>query len=291
MGLILNRPKRSTPRAWTGSKAAVALALAVGMLGALVAEMPASWVASHLNSSPASRLQLLDARGTLWNGSAQLALAGGADSRDRLALPGRLAWSLGWRRAETPQPPSTERLPFGPTLTLRHSQAMPQPAAVHIGLGWQQLSLNWMLAPGQTASMLALPAAWLAGLGAPWNTLHPGGELQLSVKRLVLRLQSGTPPEFDLDLHLALRDLNSRVSTLPVLGSYGLHAQGRQELNLSLNTQDGSALILEGRGLWRRGGRLEFQGIAQAATGQEAALSNLLNIIGRRDGPRSLIQL
>ncbi len=37
--------------------------------------------------------------------------------------------------------------------------------------------------------------------------------------------------------------------------------------------------------------RLHFQGTASAAPEQQEALSNLLNIIGRRDGARSIIQV
>ncbi|MCY1531269.1 hypothetical protein D9M68_664890 [compost metagenome] len=42
--------------------------------------------------------------------------------------------------------------------------------------------------------------------------------------------------------------------------------------------------------LWS-GTALRFNGEASAAPGREDALSNLLNIIGRRDGARSIITL
>jgi general secretion pathway protein N len=50
------------------------------------------------------------------------------------------------------------------------------------------------------------------------------------------------------------------------------------------------ALQLKGQGQWL-GERLRFTGEASAAEGQDAVLSNLLNIIGRRDGTRSLLSL
>ena len=37
------------------------------------------------------------------------------------------------------------------------------------------------------------------------------------------------------------------------------------------------------------GGRLRFRGDARAAPGNETALANLLSIIGRREGTRSLL--
>jgi len=47
---------------------------------------------------------------------------------------------------------------------------------------------------------------------------------------------------------------------------------------------------LQGQGQWI-GSRLRFSGEARADEGAEAALSNLLNIIGRRQGARSLLSL
>ena len=56
---------------------------------------------------------------------------------------------------------------------------------------------------------------------------------------------------------------------------------------LTLSTLAGD-LQLSGTGQWV-GQRLRFTGEASAAPEREAALSNLLNIIGRRSGARSLI--
>jgi general secretion pathway protein N len=58
---------------------------------------------------------------------------------------------------------------------------------------------------------------------------------------------------------------------------------------LSLSTQDGP-LQLTGNGTLGPGG-VKFRGEARSAAGDEAALSNLLNIIGRRDGARSIISI
>ena len=58
---------------------------------------------------------------------------------------------------------------------------------------------------------------------------------------------------------------------------------------MQLSTLSG-ALLLSGEGQWL-GERLRFTGEASAAEGQAQNLSNLLNIIGRRDGTRSLLSL
>ena len=71
------------------------------------------------------------------------------------------------------------------------------------------------------------------------------------------------------------------------MGSYRLNLTGGQVSTLNLETVEGS-LRLSGSGQWA-GSRLHFQGFAVAEPEREAALANLLNIIGRRDGARSII--
>ncbi len=98
-----------------------------------------------------------------------------------------------------------------------------------------------------------------------------------------LRLQGG--------LQVDALDMTSRLSTLRPLGSYRVHLEATPDGNsalLHLTTLRGG-LQLQGNGQWI-GGRLRFQGVAQAAPGRENALENLLNIIGRRDGPRSILR-
>jgi general secretion pathway protein N len=49
-------------------------------------------------------------------------------------------------------------------------------------------------------------------------------------------------------------------------------------------------LQLSGSGQWA-GSRLRFNGEARSADGAQGALDNLLNIIGRRQGARSIISI
>jgi len=65
--------------------------------------------------------------------------------------------------------------------------------------------------------------------------------------------------------------------------------QGGTQASLRLETLEGS-LQLAGTGEWV-GQRLHFRGEATAVPGSEGALANLLNIIGRRSGERSLISI
>ena len=73
------------------------------------------------------------------------------------------------------------------------------------------------------------------------------------------------------------------------MGSYRLTLNGGSSSTLQLDTLEG-ALLLTGSGQWV-GSRLRFSGTASAAPDREAALANLLNIIGRRSGARSIITI
>ena len=87
--------------------------------------------------------------------------------------------------------------------------------------------------------------------------------------------------------HLTLRQLSSRVATVQPLGSYRVQLQGGDTPTLTLSTLEGP-LRLTGSGQWV-GRRLRYSGEARADPGLEAALANLLNLLGRRQGDRALM--
>ena len=58
----------------------------------------------------------------------------------------------------------------------------------------------------------------------------------------------------------------------------------------TMETLPGSRLQLSGSGQWV-GDKLRFEGSASAEPQYQDALSNLLNIVGRRNGARSIIQV
>ena len=119
-----------------------------------------------------------------------------------------------------------------------------------------------------------------------------GGSLRLASGGLKLESVQGrwvVDGAADLDLV----DVSSRLSTLDSLGSYRMTLSGDAATpgisRLTLSTRDG-ALQLSGSGTWGPAG-VRFRGEARAGAADEAALSNLLNIIGRRDGARSVISI
>jgi general secretion pathway protein N len=267
--------------AWQRTKGAAGRwSLAGVLLGAvlgLVAFAPAAWLASAVASATGDRLLLTDARGTIWNGSALPVLTGGPGSRDASALPGRFEWNLAWR---------------GLSAELRARQACCLRGEVRVLIrpGFGRLSLQVL--PGESNTIGQWPAAWLAGLGTPWNTLQLGGALRLTSPGLTVDWVQGRM-RFTGEAALDVANASSRISTLDTLGSYRLTVRGDaasgSAATLSLITVDG-ALRLSGQGEWTGTG-LRFRGEAQAAEGSETALNNLLNIIGRRQGARSVISI
>jgi general secretion pathway protein N len=132
------------------------------------------------------------------------------------------------------------------------------------------------------------PASLLAGLGTPWNTLQLDGELLLDTQGLSVEWVEGRL-SIAGRAELTAQRLSSRLSTLRPMGSYRTTLIGGNTPKLTLDTLEGS-LQLTGSGEWV-GSRLRFSGEATASPEREGALSNLLNIIGRRSGARSIITI
>ena len=230
---------------------------------------PASWLTSAVNEASAGQVQLIEARGTLWTGSARLVLAGGAGSRDSAALPGRMGWKLrpGW---------------LAMNVHVRADCCTPTPLEARLTPRWGQAKLEL------TDGASQWPAALLAGLGTPWNTVQADGTLQLVTQGLQLEVAKGRVSMLGR-IDLTAANMSSRLSTLKPMGSYRMTLTGGDAAALELSTLEGS-LQLTGSGHWV-GSRLRFEGVATAVPEHEAALANLLNIIGRRNGARSIITL
>jgi general secretion pathway protein N len=268
--------KASRRSAWIG-------AVIGGVIG-VVAFAPASWLANGVSRMTGHRLLLADAQGTIWQGQAVAVLTGGPGSRDARALPGRLNWTLRWQDR-------------GVRVVLQHDCCLPQPVAVQVRPGWRRARVDVGLVPAgqaggwQSAGTLGhWPAAWLSGLGTPWNTLQLGGVMRVSANTLAIEWVSGRV-RVSGQADVWLDNVSSSLTTLDRLGSYhlGLQADEQGLVQMSLRTVDG-ALQLSGQGTISAGGT-SFQGEAQAAEAERGALDNLLNIIGRRSGDRSVISI
>ena len=249
------------------------LGAAGGLLWATLLWAPARWLAAAVAQASHGQVQLRQAHGTVWQGDAVLTLTPGHASDEVRSLPSRLHWQWGLKG-------------WGLTLQLSSPCCTPQPMQWH--LSYRDGGLALSLAD-QTSTW---PLALLVGLGAPWNTLQAEGALQWQSNGLRLGWQQGRL-RWHGQSQLLAQDLGSRLSTLRPMGSYRVSLQGTHtgtdSPELRLETINGP-LRLSGQGQWL-GQRLRFQGEAQADEGFEAALSNLLNIIGRREGPRSRLSL
>ncbi|MEX1167533.1 MAG: type II secretion system protein N [Hydrogenophaga sp.] len=262
----MNMPRWPRRMAWLGA-----------LLGLLIATLwfaPARWLASGLAWASDGKVQIVNTRGSVWRGQGDMLLTGGEGSRTESALPQGLRWRL--------NPTWAERQP-AIALALETPCCAEQPMQMTLLPGFSGASVRIAAFNSQW------PAVLLVGLGTPWNTLRPEGQLALKSDGLSaaltangLRLQGG--------LQVDALDMTSRLATLRPLGSYRVMLNAAPEgdsASLQLQTLSGG-LQLTGDGQWL-GGRLQFQGVAQAAPGRETALENLLNIIGRRDGPRSIL--
>ena len=241
----------------------------IGVAFALAVFAPARWLAAGLAQWSDGHLQLVNARGTVWNGSAGVAFASGEGGAESISLPGQLGWTL------RPRWDGVIAVLDLPCCATKPLELKGRPRTDGVELEWRDGQSRW-------------PAAMLAGFGAPWNTLKLEGVLELSMQALSIRW-SGPRLTLAGRATLDATDISSSLSTLKPMGSYRIALEGGPVPSLLLTTRDGS-LQLSGSGRWN-GTTMRFDGEASAAPGREDALSILLNIIGRREGARSLITL
>ena len=241
-----------------------------GLAAAMVVFAPARWLAAVVHQASGERVGLLAPRGSIWQGSAQLVLAGGEGSRDAMALPGQVAWRIR---------PAWDGVVAHVTAGCCMQQAL-QVRVAPAGWGGVRLTLS--------DGLSQWPAGLLAGLGTPWNTMQPQGQLVASTRGFYAEWVGGRL-SLSGRVQLDATQISSRLSTLQPMGSYRLTLQGGTTSTLQLDTLEGS-LQLTGQGQWV-GQRLRFDGMASAAPERAEALSNLLNIIGRRNGARAIIKV
>lgn len=260
----LLHPKNQPPWLWA------VLGCLLGWLLATSLFAPAAWLSSAVASLSDGHVVLNDAQGSVWQGSAQLVLSGGTGSRNATTLPGRIRWRL--------QP----ALPLGLQARLEADCCTTQAIALLITPHLNGISA--VVQPSQSR----WPATLLAGLGAPFNTIDLQATLKLNTQTLTI---SWLAQQFKLEgqAELDALDASTRLSTLHPMGSYRVSLQGGTTPTLHVQTLSGS-LQLSGTGELTRN-RWRFNGEARAEPNAEAALSNFLDIVGRRVGPRSIITL
>ncbi len=273
-----NRPATTSTRwAWAGA--------GIGLVLAFITQAPAYWLTHAIEQASGERVLLPDAQGTLWNGSAQWVLNEGplniaatanmTRPANTTSLPTRVTWQLGphldWAN-----------LRLSLSATVASACCTPQPVHVDVSPMWRGLRVQ---VSDHTSNW---PASWLVGLGAPWNTVQPEGQMQLHTTQLQWVQQAGQE-QLQGQAELQMQQFATRLSTLRPLGTYRLRIQGGDTIALTLDTLEGS-LLLQGTGQLLNG-RVRFNGEASAAPDAQAALSNLLNILGQRQGAKSILKM
>ena len=278
----------------------------IGACFALITQAPATWLANVISNASQHRFVLQNAQGTVWRGSAIALLADGNQhptvTRQSPSQPLLQAYPSGKPSSNTSSiSPNTIGMPLPSRLSWDFSSGFdtglmrlvvraqiksecctPEPLQLAASIGWQGIRIDVANQQSQW------PAHWLIGLGSPWNTVQPEGSMQLRTENLVWQSNMGTPQIQGL-AELTLSQLATPLSTLRPLGTYLLRLQGGDTMALTLATIEGG-LQLSGNGQWANG-RLQFKGEARAQPAFEAALSNLLNILGQRQGAISIMEL
>jgi general secretion pathway protein N len=251
----------------------VLLPVAAALLTALAVmlwQAPASYLATAVSRASGGRVELGEVEGTVWRGQGAILLdPGGRGAAQRTRLPGVTSWHL-------------QALPllFGALrLDLANPALLEAPLALRL-----DRARNGTL----DANRLHLPAQVLVGLGAPWNTVEPGGELTLEWD--TLHLSAG---ELRGGLRLQWDGASSRLSPVVPFGRYRAEADGVfPGAQMNLATLDGP-MELDGSGTIDAAHRLQFRGTARVRPGTDAAvatqLSGLITLLGPRDGDTAVL--
>jgi general secretion pathway protein N len=232
----------------------VALLLVFTCAATLVVRAPAAWIGDWLETR--SKVRLVDARGTVWHGSA---LLGMSDGRATTLVPGRIEW----------------RVARDLSVHIAHPWLA---APLHISLGESSIAF--------AAGAARIPAGVLASAGAPFNTLRPGGTLEVSWTRGELRGAALTG-----DVQIDWRDATSALSLISPLGTYRVRVSGRGNSSSSLELQTlHGPLQMQGSGRIN-GLQVRFRGTAAAESGMQSALDGLLGVLGMRSGGKVLLAI
>lgn len=237
--------------------------LGVAAYGAfLVATLPASVVAPRVAAATKGQATLVDASGTVWNGSARVAIAarGAAFTLDEVRwefLPSRL---LAGRAAFA--------------VTARLGTLKGEAEVARSPLAWRADGVRVQGDAGAIPAFLPLAAAW-----------QPAGELALAAESITWdgNAASGTAT-------LEWRDAALALTPVRPLGTW--RAEARAEgatAKVTLATVKGP-LRLSGDGTLAIPGRLAFTGEARSEAGRERDLEAALALLGPRrpDGAHAI---
>lgn len=236
--------------------------LLLAAIAAGLAVLPARWL---MRALPAHwPLAIVAADGTVWSGSATLAVGPGPHQR---TLPEPVRWSWSFRN--------------GPQMTLTHPW-----------LGGPLILAPSFTGLGISAQTLRLPAQALASLDARIAAIGPEGRLSVAWPPVFLGL--GNRPAGTPLLTAEWREAASALTPIRPIGHYAiaLKQAGDDTVDLTLSTRQGP-LILDGAGMLDPRGGLRFDGVARAdpaaSSAVQAALFDVLSALGPRQNDETLL--
>ena len=245
-----------------------ASALMVGSALAVLVFLPAAWILPWWQTDS---VVLSNIEGSLWRGQTHIAWR---TAQGQLSLPGAWAWQFmgaGLWHGEL-------------AVQVRHpALSAGQPARVMWRLGAHASPTLGRLEI--SAGSLILPAGVLQQLGAPWNTLQPGGELRVMWPSWSVTYAGRWLGQMQIEWHNA----QTALSPIAPLGTYRCvfktvdnlprltNALSAQWTCDTLSPDAPLTLTLSGQaaqGAW------QMQGQAHADARYAAALQNVLRFIG-----------
>jgi general secretion pathway protein N len=256
------------------------VALVLVCLTVIVRQMPISWVSGSLASQTGCRVMLQQPTGTIWQGSAALAFsepnAAEGGCREPISVTERFHWAT-----------SCKLFSLSCNTELQFS-ALEQVQQISWSLGKTQIAAN----------EIKLPANVLEGLGNPWSTLRPRGELGArwtdinlagpmggSFAKLAGFAAANTPSSGVI--RIIINNLTSPISPVKPLGGYEISANiADTGMNWTLSTTSGP-LLLKGQGEFSNKGAnksMQFSGEATAAPESQESLIGLLSLLGKKEG-------
>ncbi len=228
---------------------------------------PANWLAASVASRTGGVVLLADADGTIWSGSAVLALGGSSDSAARLALPGRIIWQLDFGRM------------LAPVMHLKHDGVLQQAMTARYANGGLAVD----------AGTAMLPASLLELVGPPLNTLRPEGRCIVRWQALTVDGAGNVTGEGTL----RIEGFALALSPVRPLGDYRVDWTSTARGAIWRLATERGPLALVGNGTTGSSGT-QVRVVASIAAGAPVAvaaqLAPLLDMIGRHGTSEAVIE-
>jgi general secretion pathway protein N len=228
----------------------------------LVATIPAPWVGAQFQAGLPGRIEVSDARGTLWRGQARVSFA---PSRNRLSLDA-VEWSF-----------APSRLFAGEVAFDARARGAGMEAAAQVAKDLNGWRVRGLRAEGDAAGL-----AIVVPIAAAWR---PAGPIAISSPEISIR---GREALGSLDIEW--RNAGTALSEVRPLGSYSATwkaASGPGKIEV---TTIRGPLRVTGSGTASPSSGFTFKGEARAEGEAAKALEPLLDLMGPRrpDGARAL---